>query len=177
MLLPFALPPGLVLAGRLKLPVRRVWPGVPQRIPSGGFGELGFEEVLAEEFGANPGFGVLEDRAEGFALDLRWNGSSGEVEEGGGDVDVGDEGGDFGSGLEELGIAHQEGDTDGFVKGPAFVAEAVFAPELAVVGGEDEDGVVELVGLLERGEDFADAGRGWLCGRCRRRRVWCVVFR
>ncbi len=42
------------------------------------------------------------------------------------------------------------GDADGFVEGPAFVAEAVLAPEIAVVAGEDEDGVIELLCLFER---------------------------
>ena len=75
----------------------------------------------------------------------------------GGDVDVGDESRDFGSGLEELRVPHEKGDADGFVEGPAFVAEAVFTPEVAVVGREDEDGVVELLCFFERGEELADA--------------------
>jgi len=122
--------------------------------PTGRFWELGFEEVLAKEFGADLGFGVLQERTKRLSLDRGWNGGSGEVEEGGGDVDVSDQTRDFGAGLDELRVAQEKGDADGFVKRPAFVAEAVLAPEVAVVAREDEDGVVELFRLFESSENL-----------------------
>ncbi len=89
-------------------------------------------------------------------MDLGRDGGSGEIEERRGDVDVGDQGGDFGARLKELGITDEEGDADGLVEGPALIAEAVLAPEVAVIACEDEDGVVELFRLFERGEELAD---------------------
>jgi hypothetical protein len=61
------------------------------------------------------------------------------------------------TGLDQLGITNQQRDTERFIICCALVAELVLTPEIAVVGGVDEDGAVELAGLLQGLEHLADA--------------------
>lgn len=53
--------------------------------------------------------------------------------------------------------AQQEGHHDGLVPGPLFVVLSLRAEHVAVIGGEDEDGVVLDPGLLHRCQQLAQA--------------------
>ena len=55
------------------------------------------------------------------------------------------------------GVAHKQRNAQARLVRGAFIHHAVFAFEQAVVAHEDDDGVVELLGLLEVGEQPADA--------------------
>src|ERR1035437_3706411 len=98
-----------------------------------------------------------EEGEEGAALDAGVDGEAGEFEEGGGKIgEFGEGGGSLaGGGGEAGGVGDDERDVDGGgVEVGAFEVDAVVAEHFAVVGHEDDDGVVELVGLLE-GVDHA----------------------
>src|SRR5687767_10746099 len=60
--------------------------------------------------------------------------------------------------LDERGIADEEGNADGFFVGEAALEiQAVFAVEVTVVAGENNQRAIELAGFLEGGENLADA--------------------
>ena len=60
-------------------------------------------------------------------------------------------GGDFGR------VAQEHGDAHRFIVGGAFVAELVLAKVIAVVGAEDDDGVIGKMKIVEGLENAADA--------------------
>ena len=109
--------------------------------------------------GLAPGGGGLtgDDREEAFTLHLGGDGDVGGGEDGGGVVDVHDHGGGDLAGLDETGVADEEGDTEGGIVHEAFVVPAVFAEVEAVVRGVDDECVGGLAGLIELIQDAAEA--------------------
>ena len=63
----------------------------------------------------------------------------------------------FGSGLDQFRIAHHHRNAERLFIGPPFVAQMMFAPEVAVIAGEDEEGIVELFGLFQCFPNLSDA--------------------
>ena len=57
----------------------------------------------------------------------------------------------------DIGTAHDEGNARHAVVKEAFEGQAVIAQCVAVIAGEDDEGVVEYALGFERGDDFANA--------------------
>ena len=98
-----------------------------------------------------------DDREEAFTLHLGGDGDVGGGEDGGGVVDVHDHGGGDLAGLDETGVADEEGDAEGGIVHEAFVVPAVLAEVEAVVRGVDDECVGGLAGLIELIQDAAEA--------------------
>ena len=107
---------------------------------------------------------ALEQGREARALDSGGRGDSGQIEDGGGVVDVDD--GLFRdvAGLAATGITREQGDAQAWFVHEALVIPAVFADEVTVVGGVDDEGVVSEAFVVEiveyPAEVFVDAGDG-----------------
>ena len=116
--------------------------------------------VFVKEFAAPGDFGIGNDGGEVAALHPGSGRQTGDLEQGGGNVDVESDllaatatlaGG-------QAGVADDEGDADGlFVRDP-LTPEAVGAAQGAVVGGEDDDRVLIPAGLAKGFHDAADGG-------------------
>ena len=116
-----------------------------------------FVEVVVEGLAPVLAFLDLAGAQEGevgLALDVVGHGYSGHLEEGGGVVDVLDEGVDLT--VEAAGIVGQQGSAEGFLVHEAFVEPAVLAHVEALVGGVDDEGVVPQTALHQVVEDAAD---------------------
>ena len=84
----------------------------------------------------------FEEGAEAAALDGCGRVDSSAVEDGGGEVDVGDQlSGDV-AGFSPARIAREQGDAQAWFVHEALVIPAVCADEVTVVGGVDDEGVV-----------------------------------
>lgn len=120
-----------------------------------GVTEVVGPEVFGEGEVADLGDLLLEEGLEGFALHGGGDGGSGVVEEGWGDVDGLDEG-PFAAWFFDPWIVNDEGNREaGFVV-EGFAAEAVVTEEEAVIGGEDDEGVVSDFEFGEFCSDLAD---------------------
>src|SRR5262249_50978133 len=139
--------------------------GVTDKFPLCGADGLPFRKArvwavdeIFEQRAITPASSVaLENRDERFAMHGFRDGDAGEVQQRGSDIHV--EGNLFrpGTGFDEFRVTHHHWYTDAFFVSPAFVSQAVFAPEITVIAGEDEQGVVELFCFFEGGDHFADA--------------------
>ena len=79
-----------------------------------------------------------------------------QVEQGRRKVGVVDQPAVLAAGLDQLWVAHDERHAHRFFVHPALVAEVVFAQEKALIGGIDDDGVVQFAGLFEIVEQALD---------------------
>jgi hypothetical protein len=59
--------------------------------------------------------------------------------------------------LMRFGYRHEHGDPQRLLVGPALVAQVMLAPEVAVVAGENEEGIVKLLILFERFQESSNA--------------------
>ena len=123
---------------------------------------LTHEHVLGEEVLAPGGAGLvsllLKDGHERAALHFRMDGQAGEIEQGGGNVDgEGELRGFFAALVSGLArVKDDQGHPQGFFIKQHLAAEAVLAELEAVIGGEDDDGVLIKPLRLEFGNHGAD---------------------
>ena len=122
-----------------------------------GFGAVRLTGVGHEEGLVPVGVGLFQERREVAAVHFPRQVDASEGEEGGWDVltahgmlahrALGDVAGEI----------DDEGGADGAVVGGDLSAEAVLAPGEALVGGEDDEGVLTLAGFFEGFEETTDA--------------------
>ena len=79
-----------------------------------------------------------------------------EVDQGGSEVDVGDHGVADESCFDGRRITHDKGHAEGLFIHPTFVVVVVLTGELALVGGVENDGIVEFAGGLEVVDEATD---------------------
>ena len=115
-------------------------------------GDLGDGVALAG------GAGVFEEGDKAVSLEVGGRGDAAELGQGGVEIDVANGGGGGGAGLGHAGGGDDEGDAGAFLKEAHFLPEAVLAKVVAVVAGEDDDGVFGEVERVEGVEDLADLG-------------------
>lgn len=116
-------------------------------------GAEGFPAVELGDGGASKGHVAPEEaRGEGAAFEIGADGEAGEFEDRGEDVHGLDELGATSGG--DAGGTDEEGDAgDGVVAGVALAVAPDFAEPFAVVGEEDDDGLLGGPGGIEGGED------------------------
>src|SRR5438874_2179378 len=91
-----------------------------------------------------------------------WDGCTRDVEQRGGNINIERELWDGGSSFNQGWAAHEQGDAGGFFVGEAALdTEAVLAVEIAFVTGENDKGVLELMGVFQ---GFEDAANGFVHG-------------
>ena len=116
--------------------------------------------MFVEEFTSPGTFRIGDDGGEVAALHAGGGRQAGELEQGGGDVDVkGDllaAGASLAGG--KAGVADDEGYADGLFVGDPFAPKAVGSAHGTVVRGEDDDGVLVAAGLAKGFHDASDGG-------------------
>ena len=110
---------------------------------------LPHDETLRHIYGLSP-----EDRDEAAALHLGRNRLSGEVEEGLGEVEVGDEVRIHAPRLHLPRPAREQRRAQRFLEKPPLVEPAMLAEVEALVGGVDDDGVLRETLVVEEAPDF-----------------------
>ena len=98
------------------------------------------------------------DGQQGFSADEGGGLDAGEVEQGGEEVDAGAGEDVRGSGLDAGWVGDHERDAGGLFVEDSLLVEVVRALAVAVVAGEEDDGVVFQFCFFEVGEDLADEG-------------------
>ena len=100
---------------------------------------------------------ALEEREEAASLHAGGDGQAGGLEEGFGEIEVGNQILVGAAGLDGSRPADEQRRARGFLENPAFVEPAVFAEEEALVGGVDDDGVGGQAGVVEVLQEAPDA--------------------
>ncbi len=152
------------VGGEVEQFIRILFPVVDELVGGGAHAEMGDGVVMpwvvivaVIDAGAPVGWGfAAQQRGDGAALHGVGHGQAGEIEEGGGEVDVGDELVGHGASLDAWAFGKQGHVQAGFVH-EAFVVEAEVAEIPTVVSGVDDDGVFGETACFEVIEDFANA--------------------
>src|SRR5437867_3769861 len=112
--------------------------------------------MLLEEVGAPGAFGPVEQTDEAPAVHGRRNGNARQLGERRGEVDVERESRLPARERREARVAHDERDPHALLVWALLSSVAMLAPDVSVVGGEEDERVPLLAGLSQGAHDRAD---------------------